>query len=117
MKVFLSPHVSGERIRYSFMRETITVRYRGEMDTFDFTDMPDGELTLYDNEGNDLIETSLEINPILSAKRVDGVLYVELLNFIGVDATEEECFPEWIDVRDYKAPKEVSADGKDAVEK
>ena len=64
-------------------------------DTFDFGDLPDGELELYDNEGNLQIQTSLNIVPILSAKKENGILYDELLNFIGENATEEERFPEW----------------------
>ena len=45
-----------------------------------------------------MIETVLEYNPILKATKVDGILSVELLNFISEDATEEEKFPEWIEV-------------------
>ena len=58
-----------------------------EQDTFDFSDLPDGVL--------EDVKTTLSINPIISAKKENGELYVKLLNFIDTDATEEERFPEW----------------------
>lgn len=90
MMILFSPQVSIEdtKFRYKFEGETITVTFEDVTDIFDFSEFnTDGEL--YD------IETSLPINPILSAKRKDGILYVELLNLIGADATEEERFPTW----------------------
>jgi hypothetical protein len=59
-------------------------------DTFDFSSMPDGEA--------EEVETTLPINPIIKASRVDGVLELELLNLIGEDATEAERFPDWKEV-------------------
>ncbi|CAM3442613.1 hypothetical protein [Marinicrinis lubricantis] len=61
-----------------------------QMDIFDFADMPNGIL--------DGVETTLKYNPIISAKRENGVLHLELLNFIGEDATEQEKFPDWQEV-------------------
>ena len=53
--------------------------------------MPDGILETFNfRTGESLVETILEHNPILSAKREKGILYVELLNFITEDATKEE---------------------------
>lgn len=90
MKVLLSPQRSDKEINYHFEGEKITVTMNDMSDTFDFTDIPDGVM--------EEIETILSINPIISAKRESGILYVELLNFIGQDATEEEKFPEWQEV-------------------
>lgn len=110
MKIYLSPTVppnSIDRIKYEFEEDIIKVKLPdGTNDTFDFTEFPDGELQVYDDKGNLLIETELTINVILSAKRVDGELSVELVNYIGTDAPENERFPEWIDHTDYVPAKE-----------
>lgn len=90
MKVLYSPQVSNEKINYTFEDEKIIATIDNVTDEFDFANMPDGIL-----EG---IKTTLPFNPILNAKKVDGILYVELLNFINEDATEEEKFPEWRDI-------------------
>lgn len=100
MKILFSPQVNEEKIIYCFEGEKITATFRGVTDVFDFSDMPDGKI---DNPFED-IETTLDVNVIISAERVGGELKVELLNFIGFDAAEEERFPEWF---------EVNFDGKD----
>ena len=72
---------SEPRFRYEFDGETIIATYTAEgqepiSDTFDFSTLPDGEAQV------ELIETTLPENPIRSAKRVDGELYVELLRYV-----------------------------------
>lgn len=89
--------VSEPRFGYEFKGETITVTYRAEgqgpvTDTFDFSSLSDGEAQV------NLIETTLPVNPIVSAKRVDGELWVELLWYHGPDAPESERFPQWQEV-------------------
>ena len=90
MMIKYSPQLSDREIEYVFEGEKITAIFNGESDTFDFSQFADGHA--------DNIETTLPFNPIISAERVDGVLYVELLNFIGEDATEDEKFPKWQEV-------------------
>ena len=94
MRIFKSPQIrfDGIQFTFAFEGETVTATLNGVTDTFDFTGFPDGEMDSF------LIETVLKYNPIISAKKVDGILSVELLNFISEDATEEEKFPEWIKV-------------------
>ncbi|MEN0666902.1 hypothetical protein [Caldifermentibacillus hisashii] len=88
MRVLYSPCYSdGKKIEYQFAGEDVTATYDGKTDTFYFTGLPDGKA--------ESIETLLDINPILSAERVDGELKLVLLNFIGPDALDEEKFPEW----------------------
>lgn len=110
MKIYLSPQVplnSDDRIKYEFEEDIIKVTLPdGTSDVFDFTKFPDGELQLEDENGNSLIDTELTFNVIISAKRVDGELSVELVNYIGDDASESERFPEWIDHTDYDPPEE-----------
>ncbi|MGX8233944.1 hypothetical protein [Bacillus subtilis] len=105
MKILLSPQVPVnpiDKITYAFEEDVIRVTMPdGKTDTFDFTGLPDGELEL----GG--VETVLEPNPLLSAKKVEGVLYVELLNYIGLDATEEEKFPEWFEPTKYDVSENV----------
>lgn len=94
MRILMSPQVMLEDQRFDFVfsGESITATFDGETDTFDFSGLPDGEVDF------SKIETTLPYNPILIARRVDGVLSVELLNFISEDASEFERFPEWIEV-------------------
>lgn len=92
MQVLYSPQRSDNALRYEFDGEVITVYLNDEQDMFDFSQVPEGKLKA--------VETTLPINPIVSAERKEGVLYVELLNFIGEDATEEERFPKWQVVND-----------------
>lgn len=80
-------------------------------DTFDFTDMPNGELQVYDvDTGEALTETLLPENPITSAKRVDGELWVELVMFFGGNEIDDERNLDWFDA------KEVESDGEDELE-
>lgn len=90
MRILLSPIFTEDAISYSFETNKITALINGESDTFDFSAMSDGVL--------DEIVTTLPYSPIISAEKENGVLSVVLLNPIGEDATEEEKFPEWIEV-------------------
>lgn len=94
MKIYKSPQVRADekRFEFEFSGEVIVATFDGIEDTFDFTGFPDGEVDY------SMIETVLEYNPILKATKVDGILSVELLNFISEDAKEEDKFPEWIEV-------------------
>lgn len=117
MKVLFSPVLSETRkIEYTFTENSITIQYKGETDTFDFSNFGDGELVVIGEDGEDALDTTLDILPIESAKKEDGVLYVELLNFIGLDATDEECFPNWIDHTEYIPPKVGEVNGQDEME-
>jgi hypothetical protein len=91
MKVLLSPQVNDKiKIFYTFSGEVVTATIDGASDVFDFTPTADGIAVD--------IQTSLPFNPIINAERTDGILSVELLNFISSDATQKEKFPEWIEV-------------------
>lgn len=107
MKILYSPQRNDDKLVYTFNGEVITVSLQKSSeqiiesepqivfteiasDIFDFSNIPDGELTD--------IETTLPVIPILKAERTDGVLSLILLNYIGIDATEEEKFPELIEV-------------------
>ena len=96
MKILFSPQVNEEKIIYDFEGEKITATFRGVTDVFDFSDMPNG---IVENPQED-IETSLEINPFSFVERLNGELKIELLNYIGSNATYEERFPEWFEVKD-----------------
>ena len=94
MRILMSPQVMLEdkKFDFTFSGDTITATFDGETDTYDFSGLPDGEVDF------SMIETTLAYNPIIMARRVDGVLSVELLNFISEDASELKRFPEWIEV-------------------
>ena len=94
MRIYKSPQVGVDekRFEFEFSGEMIVATLDGVSEIFDFEGFPDGEMDSF------LVETALKYNPLISAKKVDGILSVELLNFISEDATEEEKFPEWIEV-------------------
>ena len=90
MQIKYSPCRSDDSLAYTFEGEKVTAIYNGQVDVFDFTEMPDG---VAEN-----IETTLPLNPIISAKREEGILYLELLYFHGPNTTHEERFPDWQEV-------------------
>ncbi len=103
VKVYFSPQVAlpGEQIEYSFRGEVVTAKIGDTEDVFDFSSLPDGELDM-ERE----IETVLPVCPIISAKRVDGILHLELLNWIDSDAPYESRFPAWVELPLPKAAGE-----------
>ena len=94
MRILMHPQVmlEGKKFDFTFSGDTITATFDGETDTYDFSGLPDGEVDF------SMIETTLSYNPIIIARRVDGIMSVELLNFISEDASEFDKFPEWIEV-------------------
>ena len=109
IKVYFSPQRADNQIEYSFCGEMVTARMDEIEDTFDFSNLPDGEL---DRREDTQIKTILPVNPVISAKRIDGLLYLELLNWIGKDAPYESRFPEWVEL---PLPEKVE-NGDDAEE-
>lgn len=100
MKIKFSPQINERTLVYSFEEDVVKASLDGIEDIFDFSDMPDGKV----GNPHEDIKSILDTQIILSVERVKGELRVELLNFIGFDATYEERFPEWF---------EVKSDGKD----
>lgn len=107
LKILYSPIVSNfEQINYEFEGEKITATYikiipateeteaREEIlnDTFDFSSFSDGEAEI------ELIETTLPFVPFNKVEKENGVLKVELINFITDNASENERFTDWIEV-------------------
>lgn len=83
MKIKLSPQVSDRVLNYKFEGEKIIANDI----TVDFSTMPDG------------IMTESEYEFLLSAKRENGILYVELLNPIDASENRQEIlFPTWQEV-------------------
>ena len=89
--ILFSPQISDRRITYSFNGDSITAKTDELGEIFDFTGLPDGS-------AETVISEILDFNPIIRAVRENGILKVELLNFIGPDATEDERFPVWKEV-------------------
>jgi hypothetical protein len=87
MEVLYSPQRSDNVIVYGFSGDIVSVTLNGQSDIFDFTSMPNGEVKN--------VTTTLPVNPIVSAERVEGVLRVTLLYFHGVNASHDELFPQW----------------------
>ena len=93
VKVYFSPQRADNQIEYSFCGEAVTARIGEAENTFDFSALPDGELNIEES-----IETTLPVCPIISAKRIDGILHLELLNWLGPDAPYESRFPDWVEL-------------------
>ena len=100
----LSPQVRvRNKIWYVITENKITATINDTTDTFDFTDMPDGELQVWDDEGNVLIETELDEVPILEAEKTDGILTVKILFTIGLEEKDERLlFPEPMTLNEFK---------------
>lgn len=90
MRILLSPIRTNDTISYSFEGEIITAALNGQVDVFDFSAMTDGTSIE--------IVTDLPYSPIISAEKENGTLSIVLLNPISQEATEEEKFPEWMEV-------------------
>ncbi|MDQ0299625.1 hypothetical protein J2S78_002045 [Salibacterium salarium] len=77
------PHYKGEELTYEFTKDTVEVTYKDEggkiTDTFDFTDLEDGILEIYDENGDSAIDTDLPIQPICYAEKNDGELLVAVI--------------------------------------
>ena len=105
MIIQLSPQVrENNKIWYDIEEQKITATINGVTDTFDFTGMPDGELQLWDDDGSDLIETTLDEVPILGAEKTEGVLTVEIL--FSIDSNEQDerlLFPEPMTLGEFNA--------------
>lgn len=119
MIIKLSPQVrDNNMIEYEVTENIIKATINEITDTFDFTEMPDGELDLYDEDGEFLIETSLPEVPIRSAKKVDGELTVEILFTISPHETDERLlFPKPMTLEEFNVlMKEVGSNGEDEME-
>ena len=89
MMIHYSPQRSDRELSYAFPQpDVVEATLDGQMDVFDFSGSPDGELDV------SALETTLDICPVLAARRVNGRLEVTLLRFHGPDAPESERFPE-----------------------
>lgn len=103
MKVLLSPQVRDRnKIWYEIKENKITATINNVTDTFDFTDMPNGKLQLYDSNGESMIESTLDEIPILGAEKIDGVLTVEIL--FSIDSNEQDerlLFPKPMTVSEF----------------
>ena len=90
MKIKFIPQRRDVEFTYSVEGDILTIEINGEVDVFDFTGVPDGIL---DMSGMDEPITSLAYNPVTSAKKEEGVLYLDILRPHGTYATYEEKFP------------------------
>ena len=103
MIILLSPQVRDfNKIWYEIKNQKVTATINGITDTFDFTGMPNGELQLYDSNGESMIESTLDEIPILGAEKTDGVLTVEIL--FSIDSSEKDerlLFPKPMSVGEF----------------
>jgi hypothetical protein len=103
MQIYLSPIRADQKLTYQFSGEIITAALDNQTETYDLSFIEEGQKIRpieYDDDGKQTIHipTNFPFHPIISAKRENGVLYVELVNFIGKNASQEERFPEWKEV-------------------
>lgn len=88
-----------DTLDYQFNGDIITVTYNGEVDTFDFTNMPDGKATSYDRHNTGIISTLPDnIQPVIDAVKENGVLQVRLLKFIPMSTPQDQRVSDWIEV-------------------
>ena len=121
MIIKLIPQIRDyNKIWYEITENVITITINDVTDTFDFTDIPDGKLQLYDDEGESAIESTLSEVPIIGAEKTDGVLTVEII--FSLDDFERDqrlLFPEPMTVEEFNdlmKETEVEQDGEDGME-
>lgn len=90
MKVLFSPQRSNQKIQYKFENDKVIATINNVTDVFDFTNLKDEMVRNLD--------TKLSFSPVISAIRKNDDIHVELINFIGENAIEEEKFPKWVEV-------------------
>lgn len=105
MKILLSPQVrNSNKIWYEVRKDIVIVTMNGITDSFDFSGMPNGELKMFDDNGEELVETKLEENPLRNARRTNGTLYVEFVFSIEPDEKDNRLlFPEWMTVSEFNS--------------
>lgn len=122
MIIKMLPQVRDERkIWYEIEQDKITIEIGDASDTFDFSNVPDGELKLEDDLGNSLIESELPEIPLRRVEKVDGELFVETLFTINSSEKDDRLlFPEPMTVEEFNSlmaelkdrPEEVEGDGE-----
>lgn len=78
MQVEFSPQRSDDHVRYAFAGDAVTVTFGGVTETYDFTGVPDGEIT-------EIGQGALPQPCLLRASKVAGVLTVKLVITQGPD--------------------------------
>lgn len=78
MKVYLSPQISDNKSILKINGDKVQVNDK----LYDFSSLPNGTLRTLTND-------------VISAKRVDGELHVEIFNRLDDTATQDELFPKW----------------------
>ena len=91
MRLYFSPIVGDKKIEYKVEDQKLIVIQDELEDVFDFTEYPDGILRI------GTIGTILPIQPIIYGEKKNGIMFLELINFITENASEFEKFPEWIE--------------------
>lgn len=121
MNILLSPQVRDrDRIWYEIEGQKIQIEINDIVDVFDFTDMPDGELQLWDEEGRAIVYTEDYDFPILGAKKENGKLSVEIIFTIDMEEKDERLlFPKPMTLDEFndlmkelaQRKKEIESDG------
>lgn len=82
MKLIISPQRSDYIYSYALSGDILTVTIDGVSDEFNFTGLSDG------TAGE--IVTSLPVNPVICAEKINGELTVRIIAFHGENASDEE---------------------------
>ena len=118
MNILLSPQVRDrDKIWYEIEGQKIQIEINDIVDVFDFTDMPDGELQLWDEEGKEIIYTEDYDFPILSAKKENGELWVEIVFTIDMEEKDERLlFPDWVTLEEFNDLMDELVERKEGAE-
>lgn len=104
MKLLLRPILpinNKSKFLYDITGDVLTCTdENGASDTFDFTDFPEGKLDMSSVE-DPPITSVFPICPILEVRREEGVLHLELINYLGAAPSKEDMFPDWITEEEY----------------
>lgn len=86
-----------DRMTYEFEGDRITATLGDITEVYDFTGLPEGRPVVDLNT----VETALPAYPIIDALKDSEGLKIQLLHYVGVDATEESTNYGWMTAEEY----------------
>jgi len=104
MIIFKTPQFNDQqRIQYAISDNIL------EVTTFNLIEEELKEVVYFDLSTIEEGKPYIAHYPVISASRLEGVLKLEVLHFIGEGASEDERFPEWQDLEfeDFEIPEDA----------
>lgn len=104
MMIFKTPQFNDQqRIQYAVSDNIL------EATTFNLIEEELKEVVYFDLSTIEEGKPYIAHYPVISASKLEGVLKLEVLHFIGEGASEDERFPEWqeVELEDFEVPEDA----------